>query len=395
MNRILLATGVTLGAAAAADHVLRLESRVSELERAPQIAPQSVRGLSHRLGELGSALAEVRATLDDDARTRELAGKLAVVESALERERGRIAEQAQRVDGWMSRWSAHGPEVIDERLSGMALDLERRSNELAELRALAESTDARDDARWREFSERVEPLLETTNSDQLWSDLVGPVVQLAGDATVGSGVLLESRHRVSGEGWVTHLMTSWHVVRDIYGGLERVHEPVPVRMYRRDGTWHDETAHMVAFDVELDIALLEMDLDQPVPFGARLASRSELEAMRVFDAVYAVGCPLGNDPIPTEGQIASTTHAVDGSHYWMVSAPTYIGNSGGGIFDARSHALIGIFSKIYTHGAARSTIVPHMGLATPLESVYDWLERGGYTALVGVEAHAQTASAQR
>ena len=58
----------------------------------------------------------------------------------------------------------------------------------------------------------------------------------------------------------------------------------------------------------------------------------------------------------------------------MISAPTYIGNSGGGIFGADDRCLLGLFSKIYTHGALRPVIVPHMGLVTPLVEVYDWLE---------------------
>ena len=69
-------------------------------------------------------------------------------------------------------------------------------------------------------------------------------------------------------------------------------------------------------------------------------------------------------------------------NYWMINAPTYIGNSGGGIFDARTHELLGVFSKIYTHGTLRPTIVPHMGLATPLHEVYPWLAEEGFGFLV-------------
>jgi S1-C subfamily serine protease len=135
---------------------------------------------------------------------------------------------------------------------------------------------------------------------------------------------------------------------------------------------------LVAHDVDLDLALLELDIAERVPNGARLPTRERLAEVQVFDPVYAVGCPLGNDPIPTAGEIASTNHRVDGSSYWMISAPTYIGNSGGGIFDARTHELLGIFSKIYTHGSLRSTIVPHMGLVTPMPTIYEWFESVGY-----------------
>ena len=43
-----------------------------------------------------------------------------------------------------------------------------------------------------------------------------------------------------------------------------------------------------------------------------------------------------------------------------------------------THELLGIFSKIYTHGTLRPTIVPHMGLVTPMNEIYAWLEQQGY-----------------
>ena len=65
------------------------------------------------------------------------------------------------------------------------------------------------------------------------------------------------------------------------------------------------------------------------------------------------------------------------------------------MFDARTHELLGIFSKIYTHGSIRPTVVPHMGLATSLIPIYDWLDKVGYASLEPARVSAQTASAQR
>ena len=96
--------------------------------------------------------------------------------------------------------------------------------------------------------------------------------------------------------------------------------------------------------------------------------------VRVWDQIYAIGCPLGNDPIPTRGAISSIENRLNGTNYWMVNAPTYYGNSGGGIFDAESRALIGVFSKIYTHGRSNPIVIPHMGLCTPITSIYKWLD---------------------
>jgi hypothetical protein len=123
-----------------------------------------------------------------------------------------------------------------------------------------------------------------------------------------------------------------------------------------------------------------------------MARRSRLEETCIFDPVVAVGCPLGNDPIPTRGEIATCNHEVDGERYWMINAPTYIGNSGGGIFASGTHELLGIFSKIYTHGSLRPTIVPHMGLVTPMSKIYDWFAEVGYGELIPREAHADEAA---
>lgn len=225
----------------------------------------------------------------------------------------------------------------------------------------------------------------------MWRELVGPVVQLAGEASVGSGVLLRSKAIPEG-GYRTYLLTAWHVVRDIQGDPPDLELPVPVQIYHEDGSMRHEKARLLAHEPKLDAALLEVLTPDALEFGARLASRTRLEGARIFDAVVAVGCPLGNDPIPTRGEIATCQHEVDGERYWMINAPTYIGNSGGGIFDSKTHELMGIFSKIYTHGSLRPTIVPHMGLVTPLTKVYDWFAEVGYSELVPSEAHADEAA---
>ena len=162
--------------------------------------------------------------------------------------------------------------------------------------------------------------------------------------------------------------------------------PIPVSIYTEGGgVWYEE-ATLLEHDADLDAALLRLDTSKRIRFGAKLPTRDQLEGIRIFDKIYAVGCPLGNDPIPTPGEIADTHHHVDGNAYWMINAPTYIGNSGGGIFDAQSGALLGIFSKIYTHGSLRPTVVPHMGLVTPLERIYDWLESEGYAELITIDS---------
>jgi S1-C subfamily serine protease len=212
-----------------------------------------------------------------------------------------------------------------------------------------------------------------------WHKLMGPAVQLSGGGTVGSAVLLPSER--SDDGWRTQLLTAWHVVRDIRLGLGD-DALIPVTIYHEDGSTRVEEARLLCRDASIDIALLELSSTKSRLPGVQLATRASLAKVQVFEDVYAVGCPLGNDPIPTHGKLSDTRHMVEGTRHWMVSAPTYIGNSGGGIFHADTEELVGIFSKLYTHGSLRPTVVPHMGLAIPLTEVYDWLEGEGYAALV-------------
>lgn len=223
-----------------------------------------------------------------------------------------------------------------------------------------------------------------------WRRIVGPTVQLSGATTVGSGVVLQSTERADGQGHETLVLTAWHVVRDILADkVDPLDQSIPVTLYLEDGNTLHRTAKLLGKNSIIDAALLRLDGSEPVANGATLASRSFLESRRIFHSIYAVGCPLGNDPIPTRGEIADLDHYIDGSTYWMISAPTYIGNSGGGIYDGSSNHLMGLFSKIYTHGNIRPTIVPHMGLVSPLELVYEWLEREEIATVLdeGDQAH--------
>jgi S1-C subfamily serine protease len=391
MNKFFLSSALIAMALLAAGREQGLQRRIRELEVTPVARPEEVAQLEQQLEQqlslLEGRLERVHRALNED-RTAE---RVEAIESRLGETGAALARHGRRLQGWESVWQGHEPELFEQRLREMRSVLEERWTEVDEVAASAAEIAQQDRARIEQLDDSLGMLQTGRDIERMWHELVGPVVQIAGDATVGSGVLLESR-RVEEDAWLTYLLTSWHVVRDIYGTTDRVDMPVDVKVYLENGTTRVETARMLIYDVDLDAALLRLETAQPVEFGARLAPRSRVEGVQVFDSVYAVGCPLGNDPIPTAGEVAATRHLVDGETYWMISAPTYIGNSGGGIFDAESHELLGIFSKIYTHGTMRSTIVPHMGLVTPLAKIYDWLDTAGYAHVAQYDT-AETAMA--
>ncbi len=369
-------------------------------------------GFDERLSSIESARATQVSALKSslDAVKGELSGIRTDLRSALAEVEGNDA-LAARIESAEARLGNIGRTVeaqtsslveLEELQASFRPDLERELVERDE--RLQRRWEALDDLLSEvqqtafESRERVERLDRSLSDGRdlnaMWRELVGPVVQLAGESSVGSGVLLPSRTDAARGDFQTHLVTAWHVVRDIQGDPPDLEMPVPVVIYLEDGSVRSETAKLLVHDARLDAALLELRTADALANGARLAPRARLDDVRIFEEVYAVGCPLGNDPIPTRGEIATCHHEVDGEVYWMINAPTYIGNSGGGIFDSKTHELLGIFSKIYTHGSLRPTIVPHMGLVTPLARIYAWLETAGFAELVPAAVAENVASAQ-
>jgi hypothetical protein len=393
MQRNSILYAVALGAVSLAAYLHSFHARLGELERTPVADPARV---EEQVSALKSRLAAVRAELaaEVERARKELACELEAghaqigeLEAVLATADVAIRQNDQRLATWEQLWNGYEPRAIDAGLMELRQRLETGAEELSALAARAAAAEEEERAKIAAIDAALQPLF-VRDTDGMWDDLLGPVVQLSGEATVGSGVLLvsqplaaddEDRDSVEdGDAWRTYVLTSWHVVRDIYGQADKAGTPVPVKIYRPDGGSETEQAHLCAYDTTIDVALLVVHTPQALPNGAMLAPPSRLAAVKPFDRVYAVGCPLGNDPIPTAGEVASIHHEVDGEPYWMISAPTYIGNSGGGIFDADTRELLGIFSKIYTHGSMRSSIVPHMGLATPLPKIYAWLDSAGY-----------------
>jgi len=335
--------------------------------------------LAHEIEVVHAELLDIRADLETTVSKADAADALSQRLAVAENQLGSIGEvieaQASSLTVLEKERDEFGPQTLERELNQRDERLLRRWESLSDLVSSAKQT--ADESR-EQLVELDAALSRERDLRRMWRELVGPVVQLAGETSIGSGVLLESIQDEKAGNYRTYLVTAWHVVRDIQGDLSKTDMPVPVNVYAEDGSIQRETAQLLCFDAQLDAALLELRTPVAFEHGAAVASQERLGGIRIFDSVYAVGCPLGNDPIPTDGEIATTQHEVDGETYWMINAPTYIGNSGGGIFDSETHELLGIFSKIYTHGTLRPTIVPHMGLVTPMDAIYSWLEQQGY-----------------
>ena len=207
--------------------------------------------------------------------------------------------------------------------------------------------------------------------------LIHPVIQMRGNGTVGSGVLVYSEP-FAGEGPEAGncklALTAFHVVSEILGDrLDRKIEKVKLFSPGFGQSSGALSARLVAFDKSKDIALLRLGSARKTRDLARFKTGGSFHRLDIFSPACAVGCSLGNSPIATMGQITAVDKEVEGESFWMINAPTYFGNSGGGVYSVPDCNLIGIFSMIYTYGKAKPIVVPHMGLFLPLDSIADWL----------------------
>lgn len=239
--------------------------------------------------------------------------------------------------------------------------------------------------------------MAAADSEWMERSMLLPTIQLKGNKTVGSGVIIYSQldsvgptdEEAEGDAepagdprYVTFAVTAYHVVKEILGEEFPLGILRDVRLMRAGSL--DEPLYTSAvverFSAERDLALLRLRLTSRFENVASFLSSEEADRLNLFTRVYAVGCPLGNSPLPTSGEISSRSKQVGDQVFWMVTAPTFFGNSGGGIFLADTCELIGISSMVYTYtyGLNRSMVVPHMGLFVPIRTVTQWLRSEGF-----------------
>lgn len=311
----------------------------------------------HReLREARQELAEMRGHAEAQrARIGALAEQLGAVDE-------RTSERERAVRGAQKRLEARLEKALKEGRSQAALQ-----GRLSKL-----------DARVQDLADAAqdhERLLETARHDSdvslRYRELMSPTVRVQSKSEVGSGTILLSKPVGRGRAR-SYVLTAYHIVEEVEG--EGGDVALEVDFYADGKLIRTELAKVVARQPDLDLALLEVRGYHVYATKARIPTRAALPRTPIFSKVYAIGCPLGYSPLPTSGELTSKDKELDGNHYWMINAPTIFGNSGGGIYHARSRTMIGVLSRISAYKNMIDVAVPHMGLVTPLDQVYDWLD---------------------
>lgn len=290
----------------------------------------------------------------------------------LESEIARLRDSQRQTDELLSATS----QTATLKIGAARQEIEARTQTVEERLASLESK-YQDNSRMADVVRReLEGFRQTkeVDLDHLFRWVMNPSAQVSAKDAVGGGVVL---HCAPGAGrkFDVHILTAYHVIQKSIPKPGETTDPIEVKLYKPDasldGTY---VADIVGFTEKRDIALLRVTTDHEFKTLAKLASRDALGRIGVFTPIYAIGCPLGHDPMPTMGDVSTVHKLVNGERFWMVNAPTIFGNSGGGVYLRSTHELVGLSAMICTYDNFVSTPVPHLSIMVPLDAVYNWLD---------------------
>ena len=239
-------------------------------------------------------------------------------------------------------------------------------------------------------------LLEKKHKEMLWT-----TVRVRSDKAGGSGTVVWSGKDSKGV-YHTFVLTCEHVIDDLikiekrWDELAKVERKMEVlgtprvqlfyyEHYSRClGSSGEHRAKIVAYSKEEDIALLELERHEtPIEYVAYMYPKDKLEEIHVFDPVHCVGAAMGHEPIATEGIISFMDEIIEGKEYWMSTAQSIFGNSGGAVFrwspERKRYEFIGMPARLTVAMFGFSAdAITHMGFFVPIKRIYKFLEHNCY-----------------
>lgn len=248
--------------------------------------------------------------------------------------------------------------------------------------------------------------------------IVYPTARVIANKASGSGTVVFSGQIADGT-WRTYVITCHHVIEknieiktkyDPRVGMEVKKEtrtPVTVQFFRYEKLSHCRgssgyRAKIVDYDAAQDIALLELELyEKSVDFISNLFPIDKIDNIHISDVVYAVGAALGQEPMMTKGIINFMNVQIEGFEYWLSSAPTIFGNSGGAIFrfdpTRERFEYIGIPARIAVtmSGFGAIDAITHLGYLIPIPRIYSFLKEGFYDFIFDPEKTFEQSEKER
>ena len=237
---------------------------------------------------------------------------------------------------------------------------------------------------------------------QKHEEMFYPTVRVRTKQAGGSGTVVYSKK--DDNKVYTYVITNHHVINDCISVKKKWNpvlkkkvdtetlDTVQVEYFKYNNYSHcigsfAVTADIIAYsEVEggEDWCLLRVrDKENTYPYVANIFPIKELETIHIFDKVYACGASLGHNPISTEGRISYMDDEIEHYRYWMSTAQTIFGNSGGSVYRwsvrRKRYEYIGIPSRISIRPMGFSAdAITHMGYFIPIDRIYELLNTNDY-----------------
>jgi len=185
------------------------------------------------------------------------------------------------------------------------------------------------------------------------------------------------------------IKTKWDEIAKVERKMEVLGKPsVQIFYYenysRCKGSSGEHRANIVAYSKDEDIALLELErYENPIEYIANLYPKEKLDDIHVFDEVYCVGAAMGHEPIATKGIISYMDEIIEGKEYWMSTAQSIFGNSGGAVFrwskERGRFEFLGMPARLTVAMFGFSAdAITHMGFFVPINRIYKFLDENCY-----------------
>jgi len=219
--------------------------------------------------------------------------------------------------------------------------------------------------------------------------IIYPTVRVRAGKAGGSGLIVYSEKVPDSEDrYETYIMTCWHVVEGAIKTVKKKHpfadrfidmevrELVQVEIfeYEEMSTIVGATqynADIMAWDKEFDLAILKLQTSRQLPYVAKLYPKGRSDEIKLGMGTFSCGCSLGHEPILNKGRIMGKHDMIENQKYWLSTANTIFGNSGGSDFLVETLEYIGITARISGYQLGFSVdIITWMGFVIPIETIY-------------------------
>lgn len=237
---------------------------------------------------------------------------------------------------------------------------------------------------------------------QKHTEMFYPTVRVRTQKAGGSGTVVYSQNH-NGEAY-TYVITNHHVIADNIH-IEKKWDPVLKKKVDTETLdtiqveyfKYNNYSHSIgSFAIEADIiayseyeggqdwALLRIrDKENTAEYVANIFPQADIDSIHIFDRCFAVGASLGHPPIATEGHISYMDDEIDHFNYWMSTAQTIFGNSGGAVYrwsaKRKKYEYIGIPSRITVQPMGFSAdSITHMGYFIPIDRIKSLLDDNCY-----------------